>query len=79
MADLVNSETAMTAKRAHSQALVKGQSRHNSRVQGGSTRSERLLEVGQHLGALKKLVVPGGLEKHEELVAACRAKGVELE
>jgi len=27
---------------------------------------------------LKKLAVPGGLEKHEELVAACRAKGVEL-
>ena len=29
-------------------------------------------------GALKKLVVPGGLEKHKELVAACLAKGVSL-
>ena len=27
---------------------------------------------------LKKLVVPNGLEKHEDLVAACRAKGVQL-
>ena len=28
--------------------------------------------------ALKKLVVPSGLEKHAELVAACKLKGVEL-
>ena len=28
---------------------------------------------------LKKLVVPFGLEKNAQLVAACRAKGVELE
>jgi hypothetical protein len=27
---------------------------------------------------LKRLVVPAGLEKHKDLVAACRAKGVEL-
>eukprot|EP00966_Prymnesium_polylepis_P247163 5715647-Prymnesium_polylepis.1 len=27
---------------------------------------------------LKRLVVPDGLEKHKDLVAACRAKGVEL-
>jgi len=27
---------------------------------------------------LKKLVVPDGLEEHEDLVAACRAKGVQL-
>ena len=27
---------------------------------------------------LKKLVVPDGLEKNAQLVAACRAKGVEL-
>ena len=27
---------------------------------------------------LKKLVVPNGLEEHEDLVAACRAKGVQL-
>ena len=28
--------------------------------------------------ALKKLVVPNGLERHAELMAACESKGVEL-
>ena len=35
------------------------------------------LEVNASL-KLKKLVVPVGLEKNVQLVAACRAKGVEL-
>ena len=35
------------------------------------------LEVNASL-KLKKLVVPAGLEKNAQLVAACRAKGVEL-
>ena len=29
--------------------------------------------------ALKKLVVPNGLERHAELMAACESKGVEIE
>ena len=29
-------------------------------------------------GSLKKLIVPAGLEKQPDLVAACKAKGIEL-
>ena len=43
----------------------------------GATAIAKALEVNGAL-KLKKLVVPNGLEEHEDLVAACRAKGVQL-
>ena len=41
-------------------------------------RKKRARFCQQRSLALKKLVVPVGLEKHAELMAACKSKGVEL-
>ena len=43
----------------------------------GATAIAKALRVNASL-KLKELVVPGGLEKNAQLVAACRAKGVKL-
>ena len=50
---------------------------HNKIGDAGATAIANAIAVNASL-KLKKLVVPVGLEKNVQLVAACRAKGVEL-
>ena len=57
---------------------------HGGAADDNSIRDEGATAMGNALAVnaslkLKKLVVPFGLEKNAQLVAACRAKGVELE
>ena len=38
-----------------------------------------LMSCSGALPALKKIVVPSGLEQHPQLVAACQPRGIEIE
>ena len=70
--------TAMGNALAVNASLTELQLSGNSIGDAGATALGNALAVNASL-KLKKLVVPFGLEKNAQLVAACRAKGVELE